>query len=94
MGGCANLLCTTAQVLVATEFECVHVGIWKGLLMLLLFVVVYFETYGCQMNVNDTEIAWSILKDRGFAKTNDIVQVKNTCRTQHREMYTLLIRQM
>lgn len=35
---------------------------------------VYFETYGCQMNVNDTEIAWSILKDRGFAKTNDIVQ--------------------
>lgn len=27
---------------------------------------VYFETYGCQMNVNDTEVAWSILKDAGY----------------------------
>jgi len=32
---------------------------------------VYFETYGCQMNVNDTEIVWSILKDSGYAKTDD-----------------------
>ncbi|XP_072035319.1 mitochondrial tRNA methylthiotransferase CDK5RAP1-like [Amphiura filiformis] len=33
---------------------------------------VYFETYGCQMNVNDTEIAWSILQKNGFLKVNDI----------------------
>eukprot|EP00731_Ephydatia_muelleri_P032067 Em0023g574a len=33
---------------------------------------VYFETYGCQMNVNDTEIAWSVLKDAGFARTVEI----------------------
>ncbi|XP_054641405.1 CDK5 regulatory subunit-associated protein 1 isoform X2 [Dunckerocampus dactyliophorus] len=30
---------------------------------------VYFETYGCQMNVNDTEIAWSILHDKGYQRT-------------------------
>ncbi|XP_039859267.1 mitochondrial tRNA methylthiotransferase CDK5RAP1-like isoform X2 [Simochromis diagramma] len=30
---------------------------------------VYFETYGCQMNVNDTEIAWSILQKKGYQRT-------------------------
>ncbi|KAG8446363.1 hypothetical protein GDO86_013994 [Hymenochirus boettgeri] len=30
---------------------------------------VYLETYGCQMNVNDTEIAWSILKQSGYKRT-------------------------
>lgn len=30
---------------------------------------VYFETYGCQMNVNDTEIAWSILQKGGYQRT-------------------------
>ncbi|CAN7989082.1 unnamed protein product [Ixodes hexagonus] len=33
---------------------------------------VYFETYGCQMNVNDTEVAWSVLKSAGFTKTEDV----------------------
>nr|XP_034335329.1 mitochondrial tRNA methylthiotransferase CDK5RAP1 [Crassostrea gigas] len=33
---------------------------------------VYFDTYGCQMNFNDTEIAWSILKDKGYAKAESI----------------------
>ncbi|XP_040186509.1 mitochondrial tRNA methylthiotransferase CDK5RAP1 [Rana temporaria] len=31
---------------------------------------VYFETYGCQMNVNDTEIAWSILEKTGYVRIN------------------------
>ncbi|KAJ0174879.1 hypothetical protein K1T71_009987 [Dendrolimus kikuchii] len=30
---------------------------------------VYFDVYGCQMNLNDTEIVWSILKNEGFEKT-------------------------
>ncbi|KAK2577475.1 hypothetical protein KPH14_003575 [Odynerus spinipes] len=30
---------------------------------------VYFEVYGCQMNVNDTEIVWSILKNHGYIRT-------------------------
>ncbi|XP_054472911.1 CDK5 regulatory subunit-associated protein 1 [Anoplopoma fimbria] len=33
---------------------------------------VYFETYGCQMNVNDTEIAWSILQGKGYQRTVDL----------------------
>lgn len=31
---------------------------------------VYFDVYGCQMNLNDTEIVWSILKNEGFEKTD------------------------
>lgn len=30
---------------------------------------VYFETYGCQMNVSDTQIAWSILQKKGYRRT-------------------------
>lgn len=30
---------------------------------------VFFDVYGCQMNLNDTEIVWSILKKHGFEKT-------------------------
>ncbi|XP_069351535.1 mitochondrial tRNA methylthiotransferase CDK5RAP1 isoform X2 [Eulemur rufifrons] len=33
---------------------------------------VYFETYGCQMNVNDTEIAWSILQKSGYLRTSHL----------------------
>lgn len=31
---------------------------------------VYIQTYGCQMNVNDTEIIWAILEKAGFSKVN------------------------
>lgn len=33
---------------------------------------VYFDIYGCQMNVNDTEIVWSILQNSGFLKTDSL----------------------
>ncbi len=35
---------------------------------------VYIETYGCQMNVNDTEVVFSILGKRGYGRTEDISQ--------------------
>ncbi|XP_077107747.1 mitochondrial tRNA methylthiotransferase CDK5RAP1 isoform X3 [Ranitomeya variabilis] len=35
---------------------------------------VYFETYGCQMNVNDTEIAWSILQKNGYVRMNSATE--------------------
>uniref|UniRef100_A0A1B6CD53 CDK5RAP1-like protein n=1 Tax=Clastoptera arizonana TaxID=38151 RepID=A0A1B6CD53_9HEMI len=31
---------------------------------------VFFDIYGCQMNVNDMEIVWAILKSAGFEKTD------------------------
>ena len=44
---------------------------------------VYIETYGCQMNVNDSEVILSILQDAGYAITDDITQadviLANTC---------------
>ncbi|CAH0563782.1 unnamed protein product [Brassicogethes aeneus] len=33
---------------------------------------VYFDVYGCQMNVSDTEIIWSILKQENYEKTTDL----------------------
>ncbi len=44
---------------------------------------VYMETYGCQMNVNDSEVVMSILKQNGYEYTNkmenaDLILV-NTC---------------
>lgn len=43
----------------------------------------YIETYGCQMNVADSEVVVSILNDRGFVVTNstddaDVILI-NTC---------------
>uniref|UniRef100_UPI00398E881F mitochondrial tRNA methylthiotransferase CDK5RAP1 isoform X2 n=1 Tax=Pristiophorus japonicus TaxID=55135 RepID=UPI00398E881F len=35
---------------------------------------VYFETYGCQMNVNDTEIAWAILQKNGYVKASSCTE--------------------
>ncbi|XP_003695241.2 CDK5RAP1-like protein [Apis florea] len=35
---------------------------------------VYFEVYGCQMNVNDTEVIWSILKSHGYKKVENITE--------------------
>jgi tRNA A37 methylthiotransferase MiaB len=34
--------------------------------------MVYFETYGCQMNSNDTEIAWAILERAGYVRANEL----------------------
>ncbi|XP_060897378.1 CDK5 regulatory subunit-associated protein 1 [Labrus mixtus] len=33
---------------------------------------VFFETYGCQMNVSDTEIASSILQSKGYQRTGNL----------------------
>lgn len=44
---------------------------------------VYIETYGCQMNVNDSEVILSILKKNGYTLTNDMdsadLILANTC---------------
>ena len=44
---------------------------------------VYIETYGCQMNVNDSEVILSILQDAGYVLADDIEQASvilaNTC---------------
>ena len=44
---------------------------------------VYVETYGCQMNANDSEVMMSVLNDNGFNETKDIHEANviliNTC---------------
>ena len=44
---------------------------------------VYIETYGCQLNVNDSEVILSILQKNGYALTEDMdradVILANTC---------------
>jgi len=44
---------------------------------------VYIETYGCQMNINDTELMAGVLADRGYVRVQDPsradVIVVNTC---------------
>lgn len=44
---------------------------------------VYIETYGCQMNVNDSEVILSVLQDAGYALTESMddadVIMANTC---------------
>lgn len=43
----------------------------------------YIETYGCQMNVGDSEIIFSLMADAGYQRTEDIseadVILANTC---------------
>ena len=36
---------------------------------------VFFDVNGCQMNVNDVEITWSVLKSNGYNRTTDSSQV-------------------
>lgn len=44
---------------------------------------IYIETYGCQMNVGDTEIVLSIMRENGYTQTTDMKQADviliNTC---------------
>lgn len=46
-------------------------------------LMIYIETYGCQMNVNDTEVIISIMKQKGYTYTTDMtladVILVNTC---------------
>ena len=44
---------------------------------------IYIETYGCQMNVNDTEVVFAILARHGYVRTEEITEadviMANTC---------------
>lgn len=44
---------------------------------------VYIETYGCQMNLSDTELVMGILQNKGYSLTNEITEANvillNTC---------------
>lgn len=50
---------------------------------IILTMKLYIETYGCQMNVADTEIIFSLMADAGYERTEDIseadVILANTC---------------
>lgn len=44
---------------------------------------IYIETYGCQMNVNDTEVIFAIMAKNGYGRTEDMdeadIILANTC---------------
>ena len=50
---------------------------------IILSMKLYIETYGCQMNVADTEIIFSLMADAGYERTEDMseadVILANTC---------------
>ena len=56
----------------------------------------YIETYGCQMNVYDSELVSSLLKKSGYSKTKDIesadVIFLNTCAIREKAEETVLNR--
>ena len=56
----------------------------------------YIETYGCQMNVYDSELVSSLLKKSGYSKTKDIesadVIFLNTCAIREKAEETVINR--
>ena len=38
----------------------------------MVFITVYFEVYGCQMNANDSEVVLSILLNNGYTSTKNL----------------------
>ncbi|OFY66157.1 MAG: tRNA (N6-isopentenyl adenosine(37)-C2)-methylthiotransferase MiaB [Bacteroidetes bacterium RBG_13_43_22] len=56
---------------------------WEGCGVGLMNKRLYIETYGCQMNVADSEVVASILSEKGFVLTDDISTASlvliNTC---------------
>ncbi len=53
----------------------------------------FIESYGCQMNMNDSEIVASILAERGFNTTSDINEADlvlvNTCSIREKAEVTV-----
>ena len=54
---------------------------------------VYIETYGCQMNVADTEVVFSILEKHGYGRTQEMdeadVIMANTCSIRDNGVFLL-----
>ncbi|MBR3302583.1 MAG: tRNA (N6-isopentenyl adenosine(37)-C2)-methylthiotransferase MiaB, partial [Bacteroidales bacterium] len=52
---------------------------------------VYIETYGCQMNVGDSQVAASILTKEGYAICNNMEQADvilvNTCSVNSEKIF-------
>ncbi|XP_061641288.1 CDK5 regulatory subunit-associated protein 1 isoform X2 [Phyllopteryx taeniolatus] len=62
----ANKTCTP-DIQVEDKHDCFSTDLEMG-----NFRKVYFETYGCQMNVRDTDIAWSVLQRSGYQRTTHL----------------------
>lgn len=46
-------------------------------------ISVYMEIYGCQMNVNDADIAWAFLSGAGYLRTDAIEEVSKPLQLWH-----------
>lgn len=52
---------------------------------------VFFEVYGCQMNVSDTEVIWSILKKSHYQKTDNIREADVILIGEYHALFWLIV---
>ena len=51
---------------------------------------VYLEIYGCQMNVNDADIAWTFLSEAGYLRTDSAKEASNINTVYHIYTYSYM----
>ena len=54
---------------------------------------IFIETYGCQMNVADSEVVYAIMEEAGYSRTSDYKQADviflNTCSVREKAEQTV-----
>ena len=57
--------------------KCIKITIYD--VHVYICISVYFETYGCEMNVSDSDTAQTILLKHGYKRAESLEKVYNCC---------------